>query len=62
LRYIINRFTDKSSLDAWENSKESVKLREVDNFSTRHYASATGLETWFNVPDFKAVVAPPKGF
>jgi uncharacterized protein len=46
-----------------ENSKESVKLREeVDNFSTRHYASATGLETWFNVPDFKAVVAPPKGF
>jgi uncharacterized protein len=61
LRYIINRFADKSSLDAWENSKESVKLRkEVDNFSTRHYASATGLETWFNVPDFKAVVAPPK--
>jgi len=61
LRYIINRFADKSFLDAWENSKESVELRkEVNNFSTRHYASATGLETWFHVPDFKAVVAPPK--
>ena len=49
----INRFANKSSLDAWENSKESVELRKkVNNFSTRHYASATGLETWFHVPDF----------
>ena len=61
LRYNINRFANKSSLDAWENSKESVELRkEVNNFSTEHYASATGLETWFNLPGFKAVVAPPK--
>jgi uncharacterized protein len=60
LRYIIIRFTDKSSMKAWENSPESLNLlEEVSNYSTRHYEAATGLETWFNLPDFKTVVAPP---
>lgn len=61
VRYIINRFSDKASMDAWESSGDALKLiEEADNCSTRHYASATGLEAWFSVPDFKAVVAPPR--
>ncbi|MFY9799390.1 MAG: hypothetical protein WAK17_00145 [Candidatus Nitrosopolaris sp.] len=28
VRHIIHRFTDKASLDAWENSDESLKLIE----------------------------------
>lgn len=44
-----------------ENSEEALKLREeVNNYSTRHYESATGMETWFTLPDLKTIVAPPK--
>ena len=61
VRYIVYRFSDKASMDAWESSGEALKLiGEADNCSTRHYASAAGLEAWFSVPDFKAVVAPPR--
>lgn len=28
--------------------------------STRYYERATGQETWFTLPDLKAIVAPPK--
>ncbi|MFZ0511551.1 MAG: hypothetical protein WAM14_08090 [Candidatus Nitrosopolaris sp.] len=60
VRHIIHRFTDKASLDAWENS-EALKLREqVNKYSTRYYERATGLETWFTLPDLKSIVAPPK--
>ena len=59
LRYIIHRFTDKASMEAWENSQEAQKLlEEVNNYSTRHYETATGLETWFAIPDLKTVMAP----
>ena len=61
VRHIIHRFTDKASLDTWENSEEALKLREeVNNYSTRYYERATGLETWFTLPDLKTIVAPPK--
>lgn len=41
LRYIINRFTNQASLDAWENSEESLKLlEEVNKYST--YQRVTG--------------------
>jgi uncharacterized protein len=60
LRYIIIRFTDKPSMKAWEDSPESLKLLdEVNNYSTRHYETATGLETWFTLPHLKNVVAQP---
>ena len=31
MRYIINRFKDHASLNAWENSEEAIKLLEVNN-------------------------------
>jgi antibiotic biosynthesis monooxygenase (ABM) superfamily enzyme len=61
IRHIIYRFSDKASLDAWENSEEALKqIEEANKSSTRYYERATGLETWFTLPDMKAIVAPPK--
>jgi antibiotic biosynthesis monooxygenase (ABM) superfamily enzyme len=61
VRYIINRFSDKVSMGTWESSAEALKLiEEANNYSTIHYTSATGLETWFSVPDLKTIVPPPK--
>ena len=49
------------SLHAWENSEESHKLiKEVNNYSTPYLQKATGMETWFTLPDSKAIIAPPK--
>ena len=60
VRYIINRFSDKVTMDAWESSAEALKLiEEANNYSTIHYTSAMSLETWFSVPDLKAIVPPP---
>ena len=59
LRYIIRRFADKTSMEAWDNSEESQKLlEEADNYSTRHYETSTGLETWFTLPGLKLLVNP----
>ena len=61
VRHIIYRFSDKASLDAWENSEELPKLiEEVNNYSNPYSQKATGLETWFTLPALKAIVAPPK--
>lgn len=39
-------------MEVWDNSQEAQKLlQEVNNYSTRHYETTTGLET---------VVAPPR--
>ena len=60
-RYIIHRFTDVASLEAWERAEERSKwLDEADKYSKPHYEKATGLETWFALPGMHAVVAPPK--
>jgi antibiotic biosynthesis monooxygenase (ABM) superfamily enzyme len=60
VRHIIHRFRDKASLDAWENSQELRKLlEEVDKYSTPYLQRATGLETWFTIPDLNANVPPP---
>jgi len=59
VRYIINRFADQASLDAWEKSQEALKLiEEVSKYSTRE--RVTGLETWFSLPNLKTLGAPPK--
>jgi antibiotic biosynthesis monooxygenase (ABM) superfamily enzyme len=60
LRYIIRRFADKAAMDAWDNSEESQKLiEEANNYSTRHYETSTGLETWFTLPDLKTLSQSP---
>jgi uncharacterized protein len=59
VRYVINRFADKTSLDVWVNSEVARKLiEEANNCST--YERATGLETWFSLPDLKTIAAPPR--
>jgi len=36
VRYVINRFADQASLDAWENSEVALSLlEEVSKYSTR---------------------------
>lgn len=61
LRYTVSRWADEPSLDAWENSQQSLELLdEASKFSTRYHERATGLEAWFTLPDFKSVVVPPK--
>ena len=59
VRYVINRFADQASLDAWENSEVAISLiDEINKYSTLQ--RATGLETWFNLPNLKTISAPPK--
>ena len=58
---IIRRFRDKASLEAWENSEDLHKqTEEANKYSTPCLQKATGLETWFTLPDSKAIVPPPK--
>jgi antibiotic biosynthesis monooxygenase (ABM) superfamily enzyme len=60
-RHVIHRFKDKASLETWENSEDLRKLKEEANkFSTPYPYKATGLETWFTIPDMKSIVPPPK--
>jgi uncharacterized protein len=60
VRHIIHRFRDKASLDAWENSQElHEQTKEVNKYSNPYLQKATGLETWFTIPDLKANVTPP---
>jgi hypothetical protein len=57
----IHRFSNTASLDAWEKSDEYLKqIEEANKYSTIYYDRATGLETWFTLPDLKTIVAPPK--
>src|SRR6476620_9970240 len=60
-RHIIHRFRDKASLEAWENSEDLHKqTEEANKYSIPYLQKATGLETWFTLPDSKAIVPPPK--
>jgi hypothetical protein len=61
LIYIIHRFEDEDCLFLWQSSPEVRKLvAEADTFSTRHYEKATGLETWFHVPELDSVPPPAR--
>ncbi len=61
VRHIIFKYTHKTSLNVWENSEERNKLiEEGNNYSTPYLQKATGLETWFTLPNTKAIVAPPR--
>lgn len=61
IRYIITRFKDKASLENWQKSGSRAKmLEEVNSYSTPHYESATGLETWFILPKLGTIKPPPR--
>jgi len=61
MRYILHRFTDTASMEAWEGSETRSKLlKEVNKYSSPYYEKATGLETWFAIPGMHAVTAPPR--
>ncbi len=60
LRYIIHRFTNKAAKETWENSPESIKLlEEVNKYSEPYYDTATGLETWFALPNLRTQISVP---
>jgi antibiotic biosynthesis monooxygenase (ABM) superfamily enzyme len=60
-RIILYRFADKASMDNWENSPERSKLTsEVEKYASQSYVKATGLETWFQLPDTHSFVPPPR--
>jgi uncharacterized protein len=55
LRVVIYRFVDVESMEAWENSPERKELMsEVNEYATQAYDQAGGLETWFNIPDYRS--------
>jgi antibiotic biosynthesis monooxygenase (ABM) superfamily enzyme len=59
VRYVINRFSDQASLDAWEKSKVALSLiDEVNKYATLQ--RVTGMETWFSMPNLNTTSAPPK--
>ena len=60
-RVLVQHFANKVSRRAWEKSEERQRLvRESEEFSAPHYQQATGLETWFALPDVRAIVPPPR--
>ena len=60
LLYIIRRFADKTAMERWDNSEESLRLlKEANDYSTRYYDTSTGLETWFTLPDLKTLSQSP---
>jgi uncharacterized protein len=60
-RIIVYRFADKATMENWENSPERKNLlSEMENYAAQTYVKASGLETWFQLPNTHSVVPPPK--
>ena len=60
LRYLIWRFESTATLESWERSDaRNALVKEVESYATQHYEKASGMETWFSLPDTK-VHPPPK--
>jgi uncharacterized protein len=60
LYHVVLRFTDQASVDAWENSTTRQQLtKEADRFSRLQRQEATGLETWFTIPECPQFDTPP---
>jgi uncharacterized protein len=58
---LIWRFDNEKNLDNWEKSDVRKKfLDEVKNYAEQHYKKASGMETWFSLPDMHKIAAPPK--
>lgn len=59
--HVVLRFEDEKSMHIWETSYTRQKLsHEADAFSRRVRQEATGLETWFSIPECPDIETPPK--
>lgn len=60
LHHVVMHFKDKDSLHEWEDSYIRQKLSyEADAFSRKSRQEATGLETWFSIPECPELETPP---
>ena len=60
LYHVVLRFADEKSVHQWETSYVRQKLsHEADEFSERVRQEATGLETWFSIPEHPELTTPP---
>jgi len=60
LHHVVMHFADEKSMHIWETSYIRQKLsHEADAFSRRIRQEATGLETWFSIPDCPQLETPP---
>jgi hypothetical protein len=60
LHHVVFRFADQASMKAWEDSEIRRTLsQEADAFSRVSRQEATGLETWFSIPNSPELGAPP---
>ncbi len=61
LYHVVLRFADEKSVHQWETSYVRQKLsHEADAFSRRSRQEATGLETWFSIPECPELETPPQ--
>jgi antibiotic biosynthesis monooxygenase (ABM) superfamily enzyme len=61
LYHVVLRFADEKSVLQWETSYIRQKLtHEADAFSRRSRQEATGLETWFSIPECPELETPPR--
>ena len=59
LHHVVMKFADEKSMHIWETSYIRQKLsNEADAFSRRVRQEATGLETWFAIPECPELEAP----
>ncbi|MCJ7604919.1 MAG: hypothetical protein MUO19_02660 [Dehalococcoidales bacterium] len=60
LYHVVFKFKDQKSVDLWEiSSARQILTSEADQFSRSHRQAATGLETWFSIPDCPQLETPP---
>ncbi|MGD9143858.1 MAG: hypothetical protein PVG61_08430 [Dehalococcoidia bacterium] len=60
LYHVVMRFANEKSVHQWETSYVRQKLtHEANEFSERVRQEATGLETWFSIPEHPQLTTPP---
>ena len=61
LYHVVLHFANQESVHEWEDSYIRQKLSyEADAFSRRVRQEATGLETWFAIPECPELETPPR--
>ena len=61
IRYILRRFTDKASMDIWDNSPDVQRLlQEANRYSTRTLRNSHRSRNMVHAPNLKPVMPPPR--